>query len=171
MNGRFTVWREKIDVKHWMNAPLRGKFEAIIDRGHHLYDLKGPMSLGRKLGSWLYDFQVAPFKPYLIPDLELGRFPVLYPCLLCLNHQFLCSCSSLFELLYPERHLWNRGRAIHPISSWIISHKEYERGLPCSFIRPIVVYKFRYGNIRDPILLVIVDVEAEVLFHPFIGGF
>ena len=38
MYGRLTVGCEKIDVKHWMDAPLRGKFEAIIDRGHHLYE-------------------------------------------------------------------------------------------------------------------------------------
>ena len=40
MHHCFTVWREKIDVEHWMDAPLRGKFQAIVDRGHHLDDLK-----------------------------------------------------------------------------------------------------------------------------------
>ena len=48
------VWHEKIDVEHWMDTPLRGKFEAIIDRGHHLDDLKRAVALrpefGRRLG-------------------------------------------------------------------------------------------------------------------------
>ena len=80
------IWCEKIDVKHWMNAPLHGKFKAIIDRGHHLCDFERPMSFGCKFSGWLCDLQVAPFKPYLIPDLEFGRIPVLYPYLLRLNY-------------------------------------------------------------------------------------
>ena len=171
MSGRFSVWREKINVEHWMDAPLRGKFKVIIDRGHHLYNLERSVSLGRKFSGWLCDLQVAPFKPHLVPNPEFRRFPMLHPCLLCLNHQFLCSCSGLFELLDPKRHLWNRGRAIYPISMRVISHEEHERRLPCSFICPIVVYEFHNRNIQDPVLLVIVNVEAKVLFHPFIGGF
>ena len=26
-----SVWREKIDMEHWVDAPLRGKFEAVIN--------------------------------------------------------------------------------------------------------------------------------------------
>ena len=36
-----------------MNAPLRGKLEAIVDRGHHLDNGKGAMPSGRKLCGWL----------------------------------------------------------------------------------------------------------------------
>ena len=94
-------------MKHWVNAPLCGKFEVIVDRGHHLCDLEGPVSLGRKLSSWLCNPQVAPFKPHLISNLEFGRIPVPYPCLLHLYHLLLCLCSSLLELLDPERYLWD----------------------------------------------------------------
>jgi hypothetical protein len=40
-------------VKYGMDTPLCGKFEAIIDSGHHLGDLKRAMSFGHKLGGWL----------------------------------------------------------------------------------------------------------------------
>jgi hypothetical protein len=53
MYWRFMIRREKIYVKHRVDAPLRGKFETIIDSGHHLSDLKQAMSFGRKLGGWL----------------------------------------------------------------------------------------------------------------------
>ncbi len=49
----FSVWREKINMKYVMNAPLRGKFQSIVDRGHHLNNSKGTMSLGRKFSGWL----------------------------------------------------------------------------------------------------------------------
>jgi hypothetical protein len=53
--------REKIRVEHRVNAPLRGKFKAIVDRGHHLNDLKRSMPLGRKLGSRLMRAQMTSF--------------------------------------------------------------------------------------------------------------
>ena len=50
----FAIRREKINVKHWMNAPLRGKFETVIDGGHHLDNLKRSVAsrpkFGRRLG-------------------------------------------------------------------------------------------------------------------------
>ena len=66
--------------------------------------------------------------------------------------------------------VWIMTWTIYPISTWVISHEEHERRLPCSFVCPIVMYELCDGNIRDPILLVIVDVEAKVLFNPLIGG-
>ena len=158
-------------MEYWVNAPLRGKFKVIVDRGHHLYDLKRSVSFGRKFGGWLCNLQVAPFKPYLIPDPEFGRIPVFLPGLLCSDHQFLCSFSGFLELLDPECHLWNGGRAVYPVSAWVVSHEEHERGLPCSFVCPIIVYEFRNGNIRGPVLLVVVDIKAEILFDPLVGGF
>ena len=53
MDVGLSVGCEKIDMKHVVNAPLCGKLQSIIDRGHHLDDLKRAMSLGRKLGGWL----------------------------------------------------------------------------------------------------------------------
>ena len=31
------IQREKIDVEDWVNAPLHGKFQMVINRGHHCY--------------------------------------------------------------------------------------------------------------------------------------
>ncbi len=53
MDVGFSVGCEKIDMEYVMNAPLRGKFQLIVDRGHHLDDLEGAVSFGRKLGGWL----------------------------------------------------------------------------------------------------------------------
>ena len=53
MCGSFAIRCEKIDVEYWVNAPLHGKFEAVIDRGHHLDNLERAMSSGRKLRGWL----------------------------------------------------------------------------------------------------------------------
>ncbi len=53
MEFGFSVWREKINVKYIMNAPLRGEFQSIIDRGHHLNDGKRAVPFGRKLGGQL----------------------------------------------------------------------------------------------------------------------
>ncbi len=61
MKVSFSVWCEKIDVEYIMNAPLRGKFQSIVDRGHHLNDWKGAVSLGRKLGGWLIGAKVVSF--------------------------------------------------------------------------------------------------------------
>jgi hypothetical protein len=44
-----------------MDAPLCGKFQVIIDCGHHLNDLKGAMSPGRKLGGGLLDTMIFAF--------------------------------------------------------------------------------------------------------------
>ena len=61
MCGSFVIRCEKINVEYWVNAPLRGKFEAIIDRGHHLDNPERTMSPGHKLHGWLVGTQVAPF--------------------------------------------------------------------------------------------------------------
>ena len=53
MRGSLSIGCEKIDVEYWMNASLCGKFEAIVDKGHHLDNLKGAMSSGHKLHGWL----------------------------------------------------------------------------------------------------------------------
>jgi hypothetical protein len=42
-------------MKYWMNTPLCGKFQMIIDSRHHLYNLKRTMSSGCKLCGWLID--------------------------------------------------------------------------------------------------------------------
>src|SRR6266702_5014651 len=78
MNVGFLVGCEKIDVKHVMNAPLCGKFQSIIDRGHHLDDPEGAMSFGHKLSGWLIGTQVASFQPY----------KVSFGVSLCLTHDF-----------------------------------------------------------------------------------
>ena len=50
----FAIGREKIYVKHGVDAPLRGKLEAVIDGGHHLDNLKRSVAsrpkFGRRLG-------------------------------------------------------------------------------------------------------------------------
>ena len=48
-------------MKHQVDAPLCGKFESIIDSGHHLNNGKGAVSSGRKLCGWLVGVQVASF--------------------------------------------------------------------------------------------------------------
>ncbi len=75
----FSVRREKIDMEDVMNTPLRGKLQSIVDRGHHLDNLKGAMPLGRKLGGWLIRSQVMSLKPHEISFLVLGRISVFDP--------------------------------------------------------------------------------------------
>src|SRR6266702_1671002 len=100
-----------------MNAPLRGKLQPIVDRGHHLSNWKGAVSLGRKLGGRLIGAKVTSFQPHEVSLVIFGRISVFHPRLLCLDHQFLGTLSSLFELVCSQRYLWNRGRLIHPIST------------------------------------------------------
>ncbi len=57
----FLVGCEKIDVKHGVNTPLCGKFQTIIDSGHHLFDLKRAVSSGCKLGGRLVDPEILAF--------------------------------------------------------------------------------------------------------------
>jgi hypothetical protein len=61
MHYCFLVWHEKVDVENWVNAPLRGKFKAIVDCRHHLNHPKGAMSPGHKLGSWLINAEILAF--------------------------------------------------------------------------------------------------------------
>jgi hypothetical protein len=57
----FSVRGEKINVKHGVNAPLGGKFQVIVDIGHHLNDFKRTMPSGRKLGRQLIGSEVFSF--------------------------------------------------------------------------------------------------------------
>ena len=57
----FLVWREKIDVEHWMNAPLRGKFQPVIYWGHHLDNLKRFVVSRPELGHRLSGMEVLAF--------------------------------------------------------------------------------------------------------------
>ncbi len=53
MDVSLMIGCEEIDMKNVMNAPLRGKFQSIVDWGHHLNNGKGAMSLGHKFYRWL----------------------------------------------------------------------------------------------------------------------
>ena len=66
-------------MEHVVNAPLCGKPEAIIDRGHHLNYLEGAVAFGREFRGWLVGAQVASFQPHLITHLISGRIFVLDP--------------------------------------------------------------------------------------------
>ena len=44
-----------------MDAPLCGKFEMVIDWGHHLDDLKRSMISGCKLGCRLTETEISSF--------------------------------------------------------------------------------------------------------------
>jgi hypothetical protein len=79
MHCGLAIGGEKIDVKHWMDAPLRGKLEAIIDCGHHLSDLEWAMPPGRKLCGWLVDPKVLAFQPHEVAFLVFGRITVFDP--------------------------------------------------------------------------------------------
>ena len=57
----FTMGHKEIDVKYWMNAPLRGKFQPTIDRGHHLNDLKRSVALCCKFGCRLGGAEIFAF--------------------------------------------------------------------------------------------------------------
>ena len=48
-------------MKNGVDAPLRGKFEAVVDRGHHLDDLERSMPSGCKFRCWLVGPKVASF--------------------------------------------------------------------------------------------------------------
>jgi hypothetical protein len=48
-------------MKDWVNAPLRGKFKAVINCRHHLNDLKRSVSSGHKLGGGLIDTEILAF--------------------------------------------------------------------------------------------------------------
>ena len=48
-------------MKHWMDAPLRGKFQVVIDRGHHLDNLKRSMVSRREFGHRLSGMEVLAF--------------------------------------------------------------------------------------------------------------
>jgi hypothetical protein len=61
MHFGFFVRGEKVCVEYRVDAPLHGKFQSIVDSGHHLVDLKRAMPLGRKLGGWLIDMEILPF--------------------------------------------------------------------------------------------------------------
>jgi hypothetical protein len=95
----FTIRVEKIYMKHRVYAPLHGKFESIINGGHHLDDLKRSMPLGCKLGSQLVCLKMTSFQPYLVSYVELEGVFVSNAGLLCLDHQFLGTLSDLSELL------------------------------------------------------------------------
>jgi hypothetical protein len=79
MHYCLSVRREKIYVKHGVDAPLRGKFQSIVDGRHHLNDLKRAMSPGRKLGSRLIDPEILALQPYLVTFLVFGRISVFDP--------------------------------------------------------------------------------------------
>ncbi len=79
MEVGFSVWCEKIDVKYVMDTPLCGKFQSIIDRGHHLNNWKGAVSLGHKLGGRLIGTKVMSFQPYIVSFTILGRISVFNP--------------------------------------------------------------------------------------------
>ena len=38
---------------HWVDAPLRGKFETVINWGHHLDNLKRSVASCPEFGRWL----------------------------------------------------------------------------------------------------------------------
>jgi hypothetical protein len=73
MHYCFSVRGEKIGVKHGVNAPLDWKFQAIVDIGHHLNDLKRTMPSGRKLGHLLRSVD---------RSVRLGRLGVCPECLM-----------------------------------------------------------------------------------------
>ncbi len=73
------IWCEKIDVKYVMNAPLRGKFQSVVDRGHHLNDGKGAMLFGHKLYRQLICPEVVSFQPYHVSFLVFGHIFVFDP--------------------------------------------------------------------------------------------
>ncbi len=53
-----------------------------------------------------------------------------------------------FELFNPECHLWDRG---------------------CCLIGPIVVCKLHHWKVVVPVILMLIDPEAKILFQPLIG--
>ena len=57
----FAIGCKEVDMEHWMNAPLRGKFQSIIDRGHHLDNFKRSMASCHKFGHRLGDAKIFAF--------------------------------------------------------------------------------------------------------------
>ena len=57
----FPVRREKINMEHWVDAPLRGKFKMVIDRGHHLNDFKWSVASCREFGHRLGGTEIFAF--------------------------------------------------------------------------------------------------------------
>jgi hypothetical protein len=58
---RFTIRGQEVCMKHIVDAPLCGKFQPIVDRGHHLGDLKGAVVFWGEFRGWLVGSQVASF--------------------------------------------------------------------------------------------------------------
>jgi hypothetical protein len=48
-------------MEHGVDAPLCGKFQSIIDSGHHLDYFKWPVSSGCKFGGGLVDTEILSF--------------------------------------------------------------------------------------------------------------
>src|SRR5258708_7455417 len=114
---------------------------------------------------------MASFKPHKVTCLILGCISVFDPALLGVDHQFLGAFACFSELLELECHLWYRGWPIGPISAWVISHEEIERGLPCGFTVPVVVCEFGDREIVSPVILMLIYVASQILFQPLIGLF
>src|SRR5258708_7925847 len=114
---------------------------------------------------------MASLEPHEVTGLILGRISVFNPSFLGVDHQFLGAFACFSELLELERDLGYRGWPIGPISAWVISHKEIERGLPRGFTMPIVVREFCQWEIVGPVILTLVYVASQILFQPLIGSF
>ena len=122
------------------------------------------MSFGRKLGRGLIRPQVASFKPHEVTCLILGRILVFDPSLLSIDHQFLGTFACFLELLESEPYLRYRGWPISPISMWVVSHEEIERGLPRGFTVPVVVCELGNWEIVGPVILTLVYIASQILF-------
>ena len=103
---------------------------------------------------------MASFKPHEVTCLILGHILVFDPPLLSVDHQFLGAFACFSELLESKRHLGYRGWSIGPISAWVVSHEEVERGLPCGFAVPIVVCELGDREIVSPIILALIYVAS-----------
>src|SRR5258708_33548531 len=110
------------------------------------------MLFGCKLGHGLICLQVVSFKPHEVTYLILGHISVFDPSLLSIDHQFLGAFACFSELLESKRYLGYRGRPIGPISLWVISHAEIERGLPRGFTVPIVMRELCERGIVGPVI-------------------
>src|SRR5258708_12595853 len=106
---------------------------------------------------------MASFEPHEVTCLVFGRISVFDPPLLSVDHQFLGAFACFFELLESERDLWYRGWSIGPISAWVISHEEVERGLPRGFTMPIVLREFFQWDIMPPLILPPVSLSSHIL--------
>ncbi len=79
MDDHLVIWCEKINEKDVMNTPLCGKFQSIIDRGHHLDNGKRAMPLGCKFYHWLICMYVMSFQPHEVSFLVLGHIFMFDP--------------------------------------------------------------------------------------------